>query len=187
MPWAGWEHQRQGACPLVTPSSQRGCSQPACSDCCRGRGCRRSGDFGNRIRLHRAGPFGPLTPSGLLFQRRVPDSGAWTPPRTTPNAWSLPPGRERWVRAPATAQPMRCPRPPSWAGRIQLEGRWHGAEACDGHRGGREQAWRIQAGGSPTIRLWPDVALASFAAAAASERPTGSPNGKAPTVGTPPV
>jgi hypothetical protein len=59
------------------------------------------------------------------------------------NSWSKPPGCWRWVRAPATEQPMRCPRPPYWTGRIQVEGRWHDVEACDGHRGGLKGAQRL--------------------------------------------
>jgi hypothetical protein len=59
------------------------------------------------------------------------------------NTWSKPPGCWRWVHAPATTQPMRCPRPPYWAGRIRVEDRWHEVEACDGHRAGLEQARRV--------------------------------------------
>jgi hypothetical protein len=60
------------------------------------------------------------------------------------NAWSPPPRCWRYVAKPATTQPMRCPRPPYWTGRWRdPDGRWHEVQACDGHRGGLEDARRV--------------------------------------------
>jgi hypothetical protein len=62
------------------------------------------------------------------------------------NSWSLPPGCWRWVHKPDTTQPMRCPRPPYWTGRVLVEDRWWQVQACDGHRGGLQDARRLEDG-----------------------------------------
>jgi hypothetical protein len=56
----------------------------------------------------------------------------------------------RGVHKAATTQPERCPRPPYWTGRILVDGRWHDVESCDGHRGGLQDARRIQDDVEPT-------------------------------------
>jgi hypothetical protein len=43
------------------------------------------------------------------------------------------------------AGPVHCPEPPRWRGTFRAkDGRRYSVEACDGHRGGLEQARRIR-------------------------------------------
>jgi hypothetical protein len=51
----------------------------------------------------------------------------------------------RYVSRPeAEGQPMPCPDPPVWRGHFRARnGRQYDVEACDGHRGGLTDAYRI--------------------------------------------
>jgi hypothetical protein len=78
------------------------------------------------------------------------------------NAWSPAPGYRRYVPKPATTQPMRCPRPPYWTGRVRDgDGRWHEVKRVTGtatvwSRYGRSES-AVGEGGRRPARSAPPV------------------------------